>query len=401
MQVVAPDGNIFVVQEYTDIFSPDVDFIGRFRYLLHTEGLPLANGVYKFSLLDIFGDPIPGTESTDVWRGCVQGAPSNIRASYVYEEHVTLTWDPVPAIPGQWNPGGAPQIGFYQIGISPFNWQGAGDYGSAWVANPTHQIPWNSFDPGSLGTPDGFDFGIGLGQLPDGLYHVGLYAFSWPAPNSGGSGHECMMFDSSELLTMSKQGNNLNFQRMAAISGRVLSDSGVSLAGAGVGACLFNEDNPTTCYGDQSDANGYYSIFLPAGTYRVNVGGMENWVNEFYNDTQDWNLASPVSLAAGAQALGINFSLTPAGTISGNIYDPDGNPLVNIAVDTEAGGYGTCTDAEGHYTLLGVPYGTYRIVAGRQFCEAHNFEEGISSPVTVNAFAPQIINININLNIAR
>ncbi|MBI3738799.1 MAG: carboxypeptidase regulatory-like domain-containing protein [Chloroflexi bacterium] len=399
MLVQAPDGTSFVVQEYSDIFSPDVDFVGRFRYLSHLEGLPISGGVYKFSLLDIFGDPIPGTESTDVWRACNQGAPSNIGASYTYEDNVSLTWDPVTAVPGQFDPGGTPQVGYYQIGISPFNWPGAGDYGSAWVASPTHIIPWNSFEPGSNGLPNGFDFGMALGQLPDGDYQVGLYAFSWPAPNTGGFEHECMVFDSSESLIMSKQESNLNFQQMASISGRVTDEDGAPLSGAGVGACPYFGTDPMTCYGDQSNANGEYTIFLPAGIYRVNVGGMENWANEFYNNTPDWNLAFQVTTLAGANTPHIDFSLAPAGTISGRVYDWQGNPLANIAVDTEYGGSGTCTDENGQYTLFGVPYGTHRVSAGRDFCGPHPYAEQLSGEVVIDADSPHVGGLDFYLEL--
>ena len=50
MLVEAPDGSSIVVQEYTDIFSPDADFVGRFRYLTQFEGQPLVGGVYRFAL---------------------------------------------------------------------------------------------------------------------------------------------------------------------------------------------------------------------------------------------------------------------------------------------------------------------------------------------------------------
>ncbi len=298
MLVEAPDGTQTIVQEYTDIFSPDVDFVGRFRYLLHFEGMPQMGGTYRFTLLDIFGDPIPGTESTDIWYVCNQGAPVNINGAYNLEENVLLAWDAVPDVPGEFETGGDPQIGYYQIGISPFNWPGDSDYGSAGIASPNHVIPWNTFEPGSPGSPDGTDFGIALGEFQDGVYEVGVFAFSQPNPQSAGTGHECMTYDSSEFLRMDKQGSDLNF-------------------------------------------------------YHV-------------------------------------------GAISGHVYDADGNPLDGIGVDTEEGGYRYCTDEDGYYTLQELPYGTsHNIVAGRDFCGEHPFEEQTQFNIAVGS-----TDVNFNLNMA-
>ena len=73
----------------------------------------------------------------------------------------------------------------------------------------------NSFVPPAEGTPDGLDFGVGLSQLQDGLYEVGLYAFGRPNPQTAGKGHECMTFNSSEGMTMLKAGSDLTFQQFA------------------------------------------------------------------------------------------------------------------------------------------------------------------------------------------
>ena len=119
---------------------------------------------------------------------------------------------------------------------------------------------------------------------------------------------------------------------------------------------------------------------------------MEGWSNEFYNDTPDWNLASEVDAYSGLNTPNINFSLFRVTTISGAVYDEDGNPLPNIAVDTEFGGYGTCTDENGQYTLQNVPLGAhFNIVAGRDFCGEHPYAEQmiydiVAGSIDVNFF---------------
>ena len=396
MLVEAPDGSSFVVQEYTDIFSPDVDFVGRFRYLLQTPGFPIQGGTYRFSLVDIFGDPIPGTESTDVWYACDQDAPRNLGAAYAVGDHVDLSWDAVPVVAGEFDPGNDPQIGYYQIGIWPFNGEGAGDYGSAGIASTWHAVPWNPFDPGTPGTPDGGDFGVGLSELSDGLYGVGLFAFSQPDPTTAGFDHECMTFDSTEFLTMAKQGSDLSFQQVASISGHVTDEEGAALAGVQVAACEYDWQDGDFCAAEASDDTGLYEIVVPAGGYRVQVNGQAGWANEFFDNTPNWNLAAEVSALEGQETPNINFALTPAGSISGTVRDAEGNPLANIAVDTEVGGYGTCTDENGNYVLQGVPFGTLNVVAGRDFCGAHSYLEQMVA-ATISAAAPDAIGVDFTL----
>ncbi len=292
MLVEAPDGSRFIAQEYTDIFSPDVDFVGRFRFVSDREGQPISGGIYKFTLLDIFGDPIPGTESTDIWMGCNQTAPINLTTALVPGSSVTLGWDAVPDVLGEFQPSLG--IGFYQIGIDPFHWGGMHNYGSNWIQTPQHVLPWNPFEPGSAGSPNGYDYGVSLSEFADGAYQINLFAFSFAQPRNGGFGLECDVQDSSHKLVMTKQGNDLTFNRI--------------------------------------------------------------------------------------------------GTISGYVYDTLGNPLGGIGVDTEFGGYGTCTDENGFYILRDVPFGSYNIAAGRQFCGEHPFMEQLQNNIQVGA-----TNVNFHL----
>lgn len=293
--VEAPDGSTTVVQEYTDIFSPDVDFIGRFRYLSVFDGAPNVGGTYSFVLLDVFGDPIPGTESTDTWTGCNQTAPMNLSTSYGAETDVLLEWDAVPDVTGEFEPGNDPQIGFYQIGISAYNWEGSSSFGSNLIKSPSHVIPWNHFEPGTPGTPDGDNYGIALSEFEDGAYTIDVSAFSEANPQYGGRGLECAAYDSTDRLVMTKDGADIGIEKL--------------------------------------------------------------------------------------------------GGISGFVYDAEGNPLANIAVDTEEGGYGTCTNESGFYILQGIPFGNYNIVAGRDFCGPHPFAEQTQFDVPVGSS-----NVNFHLS---
>lgn len=208
MVVETPDGEVIEVQPYTDLFSPDVDFISEFRYLSNFEGQPISGEVYKFTLLDIHGNPLPGISAEDVWMGCQQEAPQNLNVNISPNGDINLSWDPVPDAEG-WEPGREPQIGYYQIGLSPM-FDSPNTYGANGIASTSHVIPWASFEPGDPGSPDGFNFGVSIGELSDGEYEITVGAFAIPPSWSKGTRIECNVFDSSQFIHVTKTGNELN-----------------------------------------------------------------------------------------------------------------------------------------------------------------------------------------------
>jgi hypothetical protein len=120
MLVKKPDGTTVIVPFYTDIFSPNVNFITQFRYVIPFNQAdahdPIVGQPYTFTLLDVLGNPIPGTTKTDVWTACLITPPQNLNATVTSSLDIHLAWDPVPSAPG-FNP--ASGIGFYQIDVDP------------------------------------------------------------------------------------------------------------------------------------------------------------------------------------------------------------------------------------------------------------------------------------------
>jgi len=213
MQVTAPDGQVFSAPFYTDIFSPGVDFVNEFRFVYDGNTPPLP-GVYNFVLLDVFGKPIPGTETQDTWTMCRDEGPSNVTAiqnTGIYSP--TISWDGVTLLPGEFDPAnnlGNGNFGFYQISVHP-NDPGI-SYGSGGIMSIFHVIPWYPFTPGTWGVPDGWDFGVSLSELSNGQeYNVRVMAFYQPNPAWGGFGLECDVNDSSFNLRMVKEGTSLTF----------------------------------------------------------------------------------------------------------------------------------------------------------------------------------------------
>ena len=397
MLVDTPDGQTVYVPSYTDIFSPYVDFVNEFRYLLQLEGAPISGEIYTFTLLDILGNPIPGAVAEDIWTGCTQEAPGNIQLSYNVEDSIHMTWDPVPIADG-WDPGGEQheqQVGYYQIGISPI-FESQTSYGSAGIASPRHIIPWGSFVEGENGDPDGTDFGLSLSELDDGVYDVSLEAFSEALPASGGFGAECSVRDSNELLQMNKSDDEFTFTRFGTIAGHVTNQSGDPLANVWVDACEYS-DEPQYCRSSQTDEHGNYYIngMLP-GDYRVQAGN-ESYAREFYDDTYQWEEAEDVTVNPGITTAGIDFELVQAGSIAGRVFDGSGVPLSNIAVDIEEGGYGTCTDEDGNYNMSGLPLGKFTVVAGRDFCGPHDYIEESIEDIELTDEIPDVGDVDFYL----
>ena len=153
-----------------------------------------------------------------------------------------------------------------------------------------------------------------------------------------------------------------------SISGTVFSEgTGLPIANVDVWA------NAYDCCGGgngaRTAADGTYTIDgLSPGSYRVGVHIQEQgFAGEFYASTTDWNDATPVVVASGADTANIDFSLPQGGSISGTVTDEaTGQPVANAHVwanqyDCCGGGNGTDTDASGNYTIDGLAPGDYRV----------------------------------------
>ena len=111
-----------------------------------------------------------------------------------------------------------------------------------------------------------------------------------------------------------------------------------------------------------SGADGIYRIEgLPQNSYTVRIG--DNYVpgwyaGEFYNAKQTWQTADLVSVAVGATASGINFTLEEGGAVTGTVYDAvTSQPISGIQL-------GAAQTANGHMTTplpVTGANGTYRI----------------------------------------
>ena len=109
----------------------------------------------------------------------------------------------------------------------------------------------------------------------------------------------------------------------------------------------------------------FYVGGLPDDDFVVFVHAPYPWASQWYSGKTSRDQADPVTISGAGEAA-IAFTMQPGGQITGTVYASDGvTRLENVNVDVEQGGYGTCTDANGEFVMEGLPYGDYKVVAGR------------------------------------
>ena len=209
LQVTAPDGQVYIIPQQASMWAPGVDFINEFRFGKDFEGSPISGQPYQFVLLDILGNPIPGTETLDTWTHCIPAAPGEYQftPNPAIAEDVLVTWSGVPEVSGEFVPG---EIGFYQLGFHPENWEGSA-FGSDQMASTQHILPWTSFTPDDPGSPDGRNEGVALNEFLDGPYLFDVMVMYEANPTNGGFGHECGVNNSMQAWRMEKTGGQLLF----------------------------------------------------------------------------------------------------------------------------------------------------------------------------------------------
>ena len=139
-----------------------------------------------------------------------------------------------------------------------------------------------------------------------------------------------------------------------------------------------------------TDPNGYYSICgLPTGDYYVATWNNQGYINEWYDNVLNQNEATLVPVEVPNETPNINFALTVGGKIIGIITECNSDPPLAIqdasvsVYDWDTGdwmGYGW-SDVEGHYTVGGLPTGTYEICVNTYGNEYLSMCD--DSPVTV------------------
>jgi len=132
-------------------------------------------------------------------------------------------------------------------------------------------------------------------------------------------------------------------QTSGAISGTVTD--------AGTGQPIGGATVSYTGGSASTDANGVYTLSnAQPGTYSV-LAGATGYVSQ----------TATATVSSGATTI-LNFALAQSGAVTGMVTDAgNGQPIFGATVSYSGGS--TTTDSGGHYTLSGVPQGTYTVSA--------------------------------------
>jgi hypothetical protein len=224
-----------------------------------------------------------------------------------------------------------------------------------------------------------------IAELTPGNYSVRADAAGYQREFAGGSlvAPGVAVFVSRSSIT-----HDVNFSLgpAAGIAGRVTTGGSAGVAGVFVRATGAPGDFFAT-----TDVNGYYVIEADPGTYSlVHVFGTGSLAPEAYNNTYDFDAATPVNVALGAQTPNISFDLANGGGVSGVIRDPDGVPLEGADVTAQGDGwfFGATSGPGGVYTITGMAPGQYKLrahydtYADTWYTQA--FDEGSATAVAVS-----------------
>jgi hypothetical protein len=206
-------------------------------------------------------------------------------------------------------------------------------------------------------------------------------------------------FDTAEGFTVregqNKEDINAELQVGGEISGTVTNTSKVGLQDIEVIAYQAGLGYPVADV--KTDAHGKYTIAgLANGSYKVEFSpqfesGL-NYVPQFYDDKSSFAAAEPVSVKTEETTEDIDVELQPGGTIEGTVTDASTNmALPNVEVEAlgpnETFEGVAVTEANGHYTIIGLASGSYKVDFAdiRYITQYYNNQPSFASanPVTV------------------
>jgi hypothetical protein len=251
-----------------------------------------------------------------------------------------------------------------------------------------------------------------IDQLYQGIVCKGSCVFNTPSfASSVGATHITVTNGTTKVI-------NFNLAVGGQFTGTVTNESGMPIANVAIAVPVAG----VTFLGyARTDANGVYvATGLPTGSYiaYTSNNGTTGYLNQMYNaipcGTTNCNtsLATAISVTAGATTPNINFSLTRGSTISGRVTDITGTALAGIEIDVPQGvqnPYTAVTDANGNYTVVGLPASTYTARTNANATYVNQYYSGLDCGVTCSGSGATAIpvsagaavtNINFTLKLA-
>ncbi|WP_461186589.1 beta strand repeat-containing protein [Arthrobacter sp. Z4-13] len=180
----------------------------------------------------------------------------------------------------------------------------------------------------------------------------------------------------------------------ASIGGTVTAPAGVALTAVWVYA--YNADNfrayPAST---MVQADGTYKLTgLAQGNYVLQFSGSNSGALDLWHSNgTSRETATPLSLAAGQDVSGVNTTLVKGATISGKVTVPAGVSLSGVSVRATSEGTPFTTsaslNADGTYTVRGLPAGTYKV----QFANYNSgaLDEWYNNVLTQAAATPVVL----------
>jgi len=210
-----------------------------------------------------------------------------------------------------------------------------------------------------------------VGGLPTGEYRVRTYADGFISEYYDDTDYIWSATPVPAIEGSTTSGIDFALARPSSISGVVTDNQGNPIEGATVEAYPYDSCPSFSTSGEATTGpDGAYTISnLIECSYEVSAEA-DGFVNEYYDDTFDYSLASPVTVPDGASISGIDFALARPGFISGTVTDDVGNPIAGADVDASpetgcCGNY-TTTAPDGSYLLEGLVPGNHRVYAYAQ-----------------------------------
>jgi len=189
--------------------------------------------------------------------------------------------------------------------------------------------------------------------------------------------------------------------RYAAISGVVLDDAtGAPVPHAII--TLSTVDAPLLEAVTLSEASGAFGFTeVPPAKYRLSAA-CDGFQSAWFGAATAARAPGVLTLAAGDIRYGITFRLRPVGSISGVVYDPDGEGIPNVQLRLLKAGWSrrkpayetlafTGTDDRGHYRFSEVLPGRYLVMATQPYNSASLMqpEVAVGQPVQPKAYGTQ------------
>ena len=220
----------------------------------------------------------------------------------------------------------------------------------------------------SLNGPTQYDGSYSITGLPAGTYKVTI--------NPEDSGYATQFYPGASnydmavplTVTAGSTTTDIDFSLSngGIISGTI-SGAGTPLQGQFV-QIYHAETNELMPFKPVTNASGQYTtVGLPAGNYRIYVGGTTHYISTWYNNTFSESASTPVAVAVGNTTANVDVDLAQgAGTITGTVVrQSDSQPVAGITVsvgNTLERIRWTTTAFDGSYTLAGLPPGnTYTV----------------------------------------